>query len=139
MCIYVELTVRLSDSAATDSLALPDQSAYRLPNKEGTLWCAGEFPNYYITNGSCGCGSIDGPREGPGRLIPRRFVSYFLSIFPVRSVELLWWDSSYTHKPSAPARCQVEWSEFMHINDELRLESGVLYEIAGRPSREFLA
>jgi hypothetical protein len=75
MCYNVELTVKLNDNAGTDYLALPIQSAYRLPNEEGTLWCAGEFPNYYITNGSCGCGAIDGPSQGPCRLMPHKFIS----------------------------------------------------------------
>ena len=139
MCYNVELTVKLNDNAGTDSLALPVQSAYHLPNAKGTLWCAGEFPNYYLTNGSCGCGSIDGPPEGPGRLTAHQFVSYFLWIFPVRSVELLWWYGNHTEKPSVPTRRRLKWSEFVHLNDVKCLDSGVLYEIVGRPTREFRA
>ena len=44
MCYSVELTVKLNDNAGTDSLALPVQSAYRLPKAEGTLWVRRHVP-----------------------------------------------------------------------------------------------
>ncbi len=133
MCDCIELTVKLREDAGTDFLALPVQSAYRLPNGEGTLWCVGEFPNYSITNGCCGCGSIDGSEDGPARLVPLRFVGYFLSIFPVGSVALLWWWGDDSNKPRHPPSRRVPWSEFVQLNDERRLDNRVLYEIFGTP------
>lgn len=135
MCDCIELKVRLRDDAGTDTLVLPRQSAHRLPNGEGTLWCHGEFPDYWIGNGSCGCGSIEGREGGPARLIPLQFVGYFLTLFPVDRVELIWWNGSSDNKPIAPPICEIPWPEFVRRNDRRQFHDGVLYVISGRPER----
>ncbi len=131
MCDCIELTVRLDENAGTDTLALPLQSAFRLPEGEGRLWCLGAFPNYHIANGGgCGCGAIEGREGGPARLIPTHFIGYDLELFPVDRVELLWWFGSDDNRPIAPPVRKVPWREFQRVNEEMRLEGGVLYEIS---------
>lgn len=136
MCYNVEMTVCLKEDAGTDALVLAAPSAYPLPDDSpGRLYLRGEFPYYYVTNGSCGCGSVEGPRVGPGRLLPVRFVRDLLAVFPVGSVELLWWWGDDGDKPRDPPRRSLSWSEFVQVNDQRQLESRIAYLVHGKPTR----
>jgi hypothetical protein len=137
VCYNVEMTVHLRQDAGTDSLLLSSPSAFPLTDDSGAkLYLRGDFPHYYVTNGCCGCGSIEGPRDGPGRLLPDRFISYFLAVFPVGSVELLWW---WGDKPRDPPRRPVTWPEFVHMNDGGQLESRIAYLVHGKPHQKHRA
>ncbi len=134
MCTNVELTVRLMDNAGTDVLILPMPPAFPLPEpSDARLSLRGDFPHYFVTSGACGCGSIDGPREGPGRFLPVRFVSFFLSVFAVSSVELLWWWGDDRDKLLTPPRRRMSWSDFVQRNARGQLESQIAYLIRGKP------
>jgi hypothetical protein len=90
VCYNVELTVNLKEDAGTGAPLLPEPSAFPLRDGSGAkLRLRGDFPHDYVTNLCCGCGAIEGPLDGPGRLLPARFVSDLLAVSPVSSVELL--------------------------------------------------
>jgi hypothetical protein len=131
MCHNVEWEVHEAGGPGADVLRDAMPPPFDLPDGGGTLHCQGEFPHYYVTNGCCGCGSISGPREGAGRLEPLRFLSFFLEKESVSSVEVLWW---WGEKPEKPRQQWVHWSEFMRLNKERGVESGVAYLVHGKPT-----
>lgn len=135
MCYNVEMTVHLREDAGTDSLALPAPSAFPLSDlpDDARLQLRGTFPHYYVFNGACGCGSIEGPTKGPGRLVPVRFVSEYLAVFSLESIELIWWWGNDLDKPLDPPRRPVHWRDFVNLNEKSDLESGVAYVILGKP------
>ncbi len=137
MCFNVEMMVRVRGDGGPGGLALPKPSGIPLDDGSGAklrLW--GEFPLYYVTNGCCGCGAIDGPRDGPGRLVVVRFVEDLLAVFPVDSVELLWWRGDDSDRPGDLPRRPIDWPAFVDLNDRGELESRVLYLIQGKPERK---
>ena len=136
MCYNVEMTVTLKEDAGTSVLLLPKPSAFPLrDSSEAKLHLRGDFPHYYVTNLCCGCGAIEGPPDGPGRLLPTRFVGELLRVFPVGSVKLLWWWGGQDDKPCDPPQRRVTWSEFVRLNDLLQLESRTAYFIREKPTR----
>lgn len=137
MCTNVEMMVRVRDDAGAGGLVLPKPTGIPLDDGSGAKFrLCGEFPLYWVTNGCCGCGAIDWPSDGPGRLVVVRFVEDLLAVFPVESVEVLWWWGDDNDRTADPPRRSIGWPEFVDLNDRGELESRVAYMIHGKPERK---
>ena len=120
MCWEVNITINLqndTESRRADFSVLPDF---------GDLICEGDFPNYSISNGYCGCCSVadDGLGIEPSA---ENIIEFFMQHQNVKRIKIEWhW---FDDSPKINNEVKVSLSNFMTRNRALSLKPNTVYII----------
>ena len=99
------------------------------PAGNSLLVLEGDYPDYWVTNGVCGCTSVIEPH---GKALPdptMAYVRHFLDLPVVKRVELHWWWGDLRNRPAA-GEDRLSLAEFEARNAAGGLAPGVTYRIS---------
>lgn len=121
MCWEIQIHIKLRPKA---KLNLPDPA----PWSENKLSLHGRFPVYYVEKNMCACDIV---REGPGSIGKSMdIVEYLLNEHSVKQIHFCKsWNGNRKGDGPEEGNQKISLSEFKKLNQNLKLEEGIVYQI----------
>ena len=120
MCWEVNIKIKLqndTEARRADFSVLPDF---------GDLICEGDFPNYSISNGYCGCSAVADNDLGIDSSV-ENIIEFFMRHQNVKRVEIEWhW---FDDCPKINNEVKISLSDFLTRNRASSLKSSTRYRI----------
>ena len=123
MCWMVTIHVVLQkDTPANRSLIVP-------PPEDTCFLCEGGFPDYLVTGGGCGCGTVVEPDGAALVAETLACARHFLAIDPVKRVEMRWWFGDLANPPELRETRPISLKDFEELNARGDLRAEAKYRI----------
>ena len=120
MCWEVNIVIKLQDDTETRRAEFSD-----LPDF-GDFICEGDFPNYSISNGFCGCSAVAENDLGVDPSV-ENIIKFFMGYQNVKRVEIEWhW---FDDIPKINNEIKISLSDFLSKNRASSLKANTRYRI----------